>query len=63
MRYYRLYFMDRFSGHIEHVSELEAEGDEAAIAHAQGSLNDRPMELWCEHRKVKHWDGRGSFGP
>ena len=24
MRYYRLYFMDRFSGHIDHFREFEA---------------------------------------
>jgi len=36
MLYYRLYFMDRFSGHIEHHREFEAEDDEAAIATAEG---------------------------
>ena len=36
MRYYRLYFMDRFSGHIDHFREFEAEDDTAAFAMAEG---------------------------
>ena len=32
MLYYRLYFMDRFSGHIDHFREFEAEDDAAALA-------------------------------
>ena len=32
MRYYRLYFMDRFSGHIDHFREFEADDDAAALA-------------------------------
>ena len=56
MLYYRLYFMDRFSGHIEHHREFEAEDDEAAIATAEGWREGRPMELWNLQRKLKHWD-------
>ena len=55
--YYRLYFMDGFTGHIEHFREFEAESDEAAVAYAEDALGNRPMELWCQHRKVMHWDG------
>ena len=56
MRYYRLYFMHRFSGHIDHFREFEAEDDEAACAIAEGWREDRPMELWNRERKLRHWD-------
>lgn len=56
MRYYRLYFMHRFSGHIDHFREFEAEDDAAALAMAEGWREDRPMELWNRERKLKHWD-------
>jgi hypothetical protein len=36
MRYYRLYFMDRFSGHIDHFREFEAEDDGIAREIAEG---------------------------
>ncbi|MEA3080311.1 MAG: hypothetical protein QOF05_1719, partial [Sphingomonadales bacterium] len=36
MLYYRLYFMHRFSGHIDHYREFEAEDDEAALVIAEG---------------------------
>lgn len=53
---YRLYFMDRFSGHIERVSDFEAQDDAGAIAAAQGLGNGSPMELWSRHHKLKRWD-------
>ena len=56
MLYYRLYYMDRFSGHIDHFREFEAEDDTAAIALANGWAEGRAMELWNRHRKLKHWD-------
>ena len=56
MLYYRLYFMDRFNGHIDHYREFEAESDDAAVAIALGWREDRPMELWNLHRKLNHWD-------
>jgi len=54
--YYRLYFLHRFSGHIEHFSDFQAEADTAAIAYAEESASERPMELWCGSRKVRRWD-------
>jgi hypothetical protein len=57
MRYYRLYFLDRFSGHIDHFREFEAEDDQAALATAEGWREGQPMELWNRERKLKHWDG------
>ena len=56
MRYYRLYFMDRFSGHIEYFREFEAEDDNAALAIAESWHEDRAMELWNRERKLKRWD-------
>lgn len=57
MRYYRLYFMDRFNGHIDHFREFEADDDQAAMEIAQKWREDRPMELWNLERKLRHWDG------
>lgn len=57
MVYYRLYFMDRFSGHIDHFREFDAEGDGAALAIAESWSEARPMELWSRNRKLKRWDG------
>ncbi|MEA3080495.1 MAG: hypothetical protein QOD54_163 [Sphingomonadales bacterium] len=56
MLYYRLYFMHRFSGHIEHYREFEAENDEVAVATAERWREGGPMELWNLERKLKHWD-------
>ena len=56
MRYYRLYFLDRFSGHIEHFREFEAEDDDAAIDIAEGWADGSPMELWNRERKLQHWE-------
>ncbi|HEY6048777.1 MAG TPA: hypothetical protein VIV07_07005 [Sphingomicrobium sp.] len=56
MIYYRLYFMDPFSGHIDHFREFEAEDDAAAMAIAQRWHDGRPMELWNRHRKLKRWN-------
>ncbi len=55
MAYYRLYMMDRFSGHIDHVREFEATDDGGAVAVAQGWHEGAPMELWSRHHKVKRW--------
>ena len=53
---YRLYFMDRFSGHIEHRREFVAADDSAAIAIATGWRTGQPMELWAGSHKLKRWD-------
>lgn len=60
MLYYRLYFFDRFSGHIEHFREFEAESDSAAIDLADGWANGAVMELWNRERRLKRWDGAPS---
>jgi hypothetical protein len=59
MAYYRLYFLDGFSGHIDQVRDFEAENDSAAIACAEEMRGRAPMELWARSRKVKHWETGG----
>ena len=56
MAYYRLYFFDRFSGHIDHFREFEAAGDASAVAQSAGWRELEPMELWRGRRKVKRWE-------
>jgi hypothetical protein len=53
---YRLYFMDRFSGRIEHRREFVAADDAAAIGIATGWSTGQPMELWAGSHKLKRWD-------
>jgi len=54
--YYRLYYFDRFSGHIDHFREFEAEDDGAATTVAERWNDGRPMELWNRERRLKRWD-------
>ena len=56
MLYYRLYYFDRFSGHIDHFREFEAGGDAAALALAERWSDGRAMELWNRERRLKRWD-------
>ena len=60
--YYRLYFMDRFSGHIDHFRDFEAEDDKEAVAIAEGWRATQPMELWNRERKLRHWDDEPADG-
>ena len=53
---YRLYFMDRFSGHIDNRREFLADGDAEALATAQGWHDGSPMELWVGDRKLRRWE-------
>jgi hypothetical protein len=53
---YRLYFMDRFSGHIDHRREFLAESDAGAIEIANGWFEGAPMELWQGGRKLRRWN-------
>ena len=56
MLYYRLYYFDRFSGHIDHFREFEAVDDAAAMVLAEGWSDGRLMELWNRQRWLKRWD-------
>lgn len=60
MLYYRLYYFDGFSGHIDHFREFDAADDAAAIELARGWDDGRPMELWNRERRLKRWDGTRS---
>ena len=60
MLYYRLYYFDRFSGHIDHFREFEADSDSAAIAQAELWSDGRPMELWNRERRLKQWESAGA---
>ena len=57
---YRLYFMDRFSGHIEHRREFLADDDTEAIAVAAGWNNGQAMELWLGSHKLKRWEAQAN---
>ena len=59
---YRLYFMDRFSGHIEHRREFLAGDDAEAVAIAMSWSTGQPMELWEGSHKLKRWEAE-SVGP
>jgi hypothetical protein len=52
MAYYRLYFIDPRRGHIAAFEEIEAEGDDHAIAAAEKYRGWQPLELWCGGKKV-----------
>ena len=52
MSYYRLYFMNGFSGHIERFEEFDAADDAAAVVLAKNMQGPLSLELWCSHRKV-----------
>ena len=56
MLYYRLYYFDRFSGHIDHFREFEAEDDASAIVVAERWSDGHAMELWNRERRLKRWD-------
>ena len=56
MTSYRLYFMDRFSGHISDFREFDADDDRGAARAAARMRDGRPMELWCRTRKVERWE-------
>lgn len=53
---YRLYFMDRFSGHIDHRRDFVADSDDAAAEIAQRWFDGNPMELWLGGHKLKRWE-------
>ena len=55
MKDYRLYYLDRLSGHIDEVEEIAAASDSEAIALATQRSDQRAKELWHRHHKLKHW--------
>lgn len=59
MLYYRLYYFERFGGHIDHFREFEAENDAAAISLAERWSDGQAMELWNRERRLKRWESIG----
>lgn len=59
MSCYRLYFLHCFSGHIVRFAEFEAADDDVALALATEHEGDQPLELWCQHRKVRRFERAG----
>ena len=55
---YRLYLLNRFSGHIDGVEELTSADDVGAIAQVNEKPRDVPAELWRGGRKVCRFDAR-----
>ena len=53
---YRLYFMDRFSGHIDHRRDFVADSDAQAIEIANDWIDGNPAELWLGGTKLKRWE-------
>lgn len=56
MGYYRLYFMNRSSGHIERFEEFDAADDSSAESIADRHVGSQPLELWSGHRKVRRFE-------
>ena len=55
---YRLYFMDRFSGHIDHRRDFVADSDAHAVEIATGWFAGNPMELWSGGTKLERWEAQ-----
>ena len=49
---YRLCFINPNTGQVDREREIEANDDVGAVRAAQSS-DHRPLELWCESRKVR----------
>jgi hypothetical protein len=60
MPYFRLYYFDRFSGHIDHFRDFDAADDVAAVGVAERWNDGRPMELWNRERRLKQWESASS---
>ncbi len=56
MPWYRLYHLNRHSGHIDGAEDLYAADDVAAAHDLQHRRSDHPLELWDGGRKVVHVD-------
>ena len=56
--HYRLYYMSATTGHIEGVEHIDAQNDAQAVNEMCGFLGDRPVELWCDTRKVSRLEAR-----
>ena len=55
---YRLYLMNPLSGHIEGIEEFDALDDGHAFNQSFAFRGERPLELWCDSRKVGRVEAR-----
>lgn len=60
---YRMYFMNRYNGHIMHFKEFEASDDRVATRLCEREVADSPIELWCDRRKVRRIDAHDHVSP
>jgi hypothetical protein len=63
MAYYRLYFMDRRTGHIDRFEEFDAAGDAAAIERAERHSAAAPIELWSGAKKIFRLEATAQIAP
>lgn len=63
MPYYRLYHLNRSSGHIQSVEDFEAADDFAGVAEATLRKNGLAVELWQEARKVHRIEATPDVAP
>ena len=56
MAYYRLYFMNARSSHIERYTSFDAADDAEAVRLAEGYHKGDPMELWNGGRRVRRFE-------
>ena len=55
---YRLYLLNRHSGHIDGVEEFHSADDVEAICLVGQKERDVSTELWCRSRKIARFDAR-----
>jgi hypothetical protein len=56
MPYYRLYFLNPHSGHIDDAEDFHSCDDVEAICLVNQRKEAVPTELWCGGRKVSRFD-------
>lgn len=59
---YRLYRLDRFTGHIVGVEEFHAGSDVDAVHTIENRPRTEAMELWQERRKIRRFDAAPDIG-
>jgi hypothetical protein len=55
MSYYRLLFMKSPDGPVIGSEEIKARDDLEAVHLASERVGPRPLELWCDKRKIKRF--------
>jgi hypothetical protein len=59
---YRLYLLDRHTGHINGVADFHSSDDVEAIMLAQQRQDKVPTELWSGGRKISRFDAPREMG-